>query len=71
MSKFVIELDNETSEALTARAAKEGIPPEMLAAEILNIMLVRPHNMNEKDMEAGYGYAAEINLDWANNYGKE
>ncbi len=65
MGKFVVELGAEATERLTERAEQENITPEEAAAEILNLLLVRPHNMNEESMKEGYEGTALIDLEWA------
>lgn len=65
MSKFIVELGLEATERLKSRAEENGNTPEEEAAEILNLMLVRPHNMNEESMKKGFEDTALIDLDWA------
>ncbi len=62
MGKYLIELSFDAEAALSERAQRENSTPERIAEDILNTMLVRPHNMNEKDMEKGYRDWGEINL---------
>ena len=71
MSKYLISPDSETEAALLAEAERRSVAPELLITEILNTMLVKPHNMNEKDMKAGYEESAADNLEWANLSGRE
>ena len=71
MSKYLISPDSETEAALLAEAERRSVAPELLITEILNTMLVKPHNMNEKDMKAGYEESATVNLEWANLSGRE
>ena len=46
MSKYLISPDSETEAALLAEAERRSVAPELLITEILNTMLVKPHNMN-------------------------
>ncbi len=62
MRKYSVELAEQTYLELQRAAEKKGIAPDTLAADILNVMLVRPHSMNEKEMAEGYLFMGEINL---------
>ena len=67
MGKYLtIDLDERTTEVLEHRASQEGKLPEILAAEILNLMLAPPHSMNEEELKAGYEESGPVNLEWAN-----
>ena len=62
MRKYLITLEEQTALELERRASIASLKPEECVVEILNLMLVRPHNMEQEEMAKGYEQCGELNL---------
>ena len=62
MRKYLVTLDERSSNELERVAREKNIPPEQYLAEVVNLMLVRTHSMQEEEIAKGYIECGALNL---------
>jgi hypothetical protein len=62
MHKYLIALEEQTALELERCAQIANLKPEEYVVGILNLMLVRPHNMEQEEMAEGYKDCGALNL---------